>query len=475
MTRHQRLTPLLALALTFALVGCGDDDDAPLAPDAGMPDLGREDAGPPDSGRPPYDAGPITRIPEVTAREGRTGCTFERGAMPWETIGEEHPIGDDIPIDHFILLMQENRSFDHYFGQMPGVDGHPAGASNPRDDGTSVAPFHLDTYCTEDTAHGWSASHTQWGGGANDGFVVTNDPEGERAMGYYDESDLPFYYDLYGTFAMSDHHHCSVLGPTWVNREFFLSGTSFGLIGNEAIPAPLVAPDRGDFVIFQLLDLAGVDWSIYYEVLPFVYGPFPSWSFEAGQRRHFKRGNTLLADIDAGNLAPVVWVDPTWDFSGGVDATDEHPHANVQNGQAWIREIISHVMASPLWERTAIIVTYDEHGGFYDHVPPPAACVPDDLEPGGDEHFDRLGFRVPLVVISPYSRPAYVSPEVTDHTSITRLIEARYLLPALTARDANAWPLLDMFDFSTATFATPPTLAEAPVDAAELAECHANF
>lgn len=329
MTRSVCFAVLSILVLT----GCSGGD-APLAPDAGPPDAGASmtDAG------PPYDAGPITRVPEATARAGRTSCAFERGAMPWQTIGEEFPIGTDIPIDHFILLMQENRSFDHYFGQMAGVEGLPAGASNPRADGTPVAPFHLDTYCTEDTAHGWGASHTQWGGGANDGFVVTNDPAGERAMGYYDESDLPFYYDLYGTFAMSDHHHCSVLGPTWVNRNYFIAGTSFGLTSNDAVPVGLIGPERGHFVINQLLDMAGVDWAIYSETVPYIYGPFPGWSFERPQRRHFKRGSEFLADVDAGDLPPVVWVDPEWDFAGGVDATDEHPHANVQRGQAWVRD-----------------------------------------------------------------------------------------------------------------------------------------
>lgn len=470
MTRNSTFVGWVALALGALLAGCGDDDalvtlDAGPA-DAGMPTL---DAG------PRYDAGPITRIPEAMARDGRTSCAFGRGAMPWETIGEEFPVGEDIPIEHFIILMQENRSFDHYFGHMTGVDGTPATASNPRPDGTPVAPYHLATYCTEDTNHEWGGSHTQWNGGANDGFVVTNEPNGERAMGYYDETDLPFYYDLYSTFAMSDHHFCSVLGPTWVNRNFFMAGTSFGVTTNIAVPAAVLPTDGSNYVLPQQLDMAGVDWSIYYASAPFMYGTFPTWSFERPNRRHFKPFDQFFADVDAGTLAPVAWVDPTWDWAGGVDATDEHPHANIQRGQEWVREIITRVMASPLWDRTALVLTYDEHGGFYDHVSPPAACVPDALEPAGGEHFDRLGFRVPLVVVSPWSRPHYVSSQVTDLTSIVRLVEARYLLPALTARDANAWPLLDMFDFTTAAFATPPTLAEAPVDAAKLAECTATF
>lgn len=459
------------VCLALALAACGDDDAAP-ALDGGPTDLG---AVLPDAGSVLYDAGPVTRVPEATASDGRSSCAFGRGAMPWETIGEEFPLGADIPIDHFIILMQENRSFDHYFGHMAGVDGTPADASNPRADGTPVAPFHLDTYCTEDTNHEWSGSHQEWNSGANDGFVVANDPRGERAMGYYDERDLPFYYDLYSTFAMSDHHFCSLLGPTWTNREFFVAGTSFGLTSNDPVPASRLAPEQGHRLIYQLLDMAGVDWAIYYDARPFVNGAFPGWSAAAEQRTHLRRGVRFFSDLDAGTLPSVVWFDPTWDWAGGVDATDEHPHADIQQGQAWVREIITRVMASPMWARTAIVLTYDEHGGFYDHVAPPEACPPDDLVPAGADHFDRLGFRVPLVVVSPWSKPHYVSQKVTDLTSVLRLVEARYSLPALTARDANAWPLLDMFDFTTPTFATPPTLAEAPVDATELAECNANF
>jgi phospholipase C len=143
--------------------------------------------------------------------------------------------------------------------------------------------------------------------------------------------------------------------------------------------------------------------------------------------------------------------------------------------------VVKAVMASPQWSHTALILTFDEHGGIYDHVPPPPACAPDgiapitnpsDNAPGG---FDRYGVRVPLIVISPYARPHFVSHAVYDHTSITRFIETRFKLPALTARDANADPLTDLFDFSKAAFATPPSLPEATLDPAKVAECMALY
>jgi phospholipase C len=410
----------------------------------------------------------------------RAACTFERGALPVETLGTSVPLGDQIPIDHFVILMQENRSFDHYFGTMPGVEGFPDSYSNPDATGAPVKPFHETQLCIEDVAHSWNASHLQYDGGKNDGFVLTNDPNGERALGYFDGSDIPFYWDLYSTFAMSDHHHCSVLAGTYPNRWYFLSATSFGMITNDFIPEDRF--DKEPFVIMQELDDAGVDWHLYYEDFPFLI-TYPTYF---GVARDHISNNTdqFFMDLDAGTLAPVVWIDPA--FSGTItDETDEHPPAIPQVGEAWVENIIRSVMASEIWPRTAIILTYDEHGGFFDHVPPPKACIPKDdrppdLQANHEPHepgdYDRLGFRVPLVVISPYSKPNYVSQETTDATSILRLLEARYDLPALTSRDANAWPLLDMFDFNNPAFMEPPELASSVLPPEDVIQaCEALF
>ena len=442
-----RRLPLALLGLLLPLSGCASQD-------------------------PP--AGPaIERIPEAEAAAGRASCRFGRGAMPWETIGEELPIGDAIPIDHIILVMQENRSFDHYFGTMPGVDGIPAGASNPDSSGAPIEPFLTDQLCLDDVSHSWNASHRQYGGGLNDGFVLTNEPNGERALGYLDGADLPFYWSLYGTFAMSDHHFCSMLGPTWVNRYYFLGGTSWGLVHNEPPdPARLIEP----YLIFQLLEEAGIDWRIYHSDVAFLFGALSR--FGARRLRQLDPLERFFTDLEAGTLPPVSYVDPS--FFAGVDQTDEHPPANVQMGQAFIARLVEAVMASPLWERTALILTYDEHGGFYDHVPPPEACRPGDYPPQleatdlpGD--FDRLGFRVPLVVVSPFARAGHVSDRVTDHASVLRFIETRFGLPALTGRDANAWPLLDMFDFDAPPFLVPPTLDMASIDEARATTCRERF
>ncbi len=484
MTRLARFS-CVALALTACTQTPAPMDDAAAAVDAAG-DSG-SDAGtvmPRDGGRDafviPRDVGAFTRIDETVASAGRTGCMYDRGAWPWETLGTGVPIGNDIPIHHFILLMQENRSFDSYFGRMPGVAGIPAGTTNPDGSNPAVASFHSTTYCTVDTNHEWDGSHLEYHDGANDGFVTQNNPMGARAMGYFDDTDIPFYWDLAHTFAMSDHHHCSVLGPTWVNREFYLAASSFGMITNDAVPTTAFPGDGQDRTIFQALNSAGVSWHVYYESAPFIWGAFSGWALRPEQRAHQSSFTNFYADLAAGNVDSVVWIDPRWTTTG-VTNDDEHPPTNPQVGQAFIRDLITHVMDSPIWNDTAIIFTYDEHGGFYDHVPPTAACPPGDgFAPrlGASDYvadFDRYGFRVPLIVVSPYARTGYVSSHVTDHTSILRLLEARYLMPALTARDANAWPLTDMFDFTTTNTVHSSDLAAAPIDAAHTAACAAAF
>ncbi len=155
---------------------------------------------------------------------------------------------------------------------------------------------------------------------------------------------------------------------------------------------------------------------------------------------------------------------------------NEHPPKSIQAGQKFVADIISAVMKSPNWPRTALFFTYDEHGGFYDHVPPPAACPPDHQLPilaSGDKPsaFDRYGLRVPLILISPWARKQYVSHQIQDHTSLLRFVQARFDLPALTARDANATPPMDVFDFSKAAFLAPPTLPDAVIDASFDSRC----
>jgi len=406
-------------------------------------------------------------------------CRFSAGALPADTLPPGGLHGAQIPIDHIVVLMQENRSFDHYFDQLFRENAPPErrlAPLPPNPDptgGPPIYPFRQTRLCeVADVSHSWNASHQQWNGGLNDGFTATNavaqDPTGSRALGYYGGSDLPYYYALYSTFAMSDRHFASLLGPTYPNRFFLMAGTSYGHIRND-YPSQ---PDQYAPSVFDRLTAAGISWKVYFSDLPFT-------SMFAGVRAF---GGTrsvpiaaFYADAAAGTLPQVAFVEPAY-FGGPNEESDEHPPANPQAGQRFVSNVVKALFESPLWPTSALFLTYDEHGGYYDHVPPPPACAPGDhapmLRPGDTvADFDRYGFRVPFVVVSPYARAHYLSHRVQDHTSILRFIETRFDLPALTARDANADPLLGLFDFENPPFMTPPVLPEATLDPDRSAAC----
>ena len=397
------------------------------------------------------------RFPEPAAYDvhaaDRDGCQFGAGDTTDKTIGPNVPRGDQLPFDHVVVLMMENRSFDHYFSKLPqygvtDVDVASDGMSNP-DPLNADAPvyrFHESRYCVFDSEHEWGDVHTQWDGGRCDGFVQASNPGGARAMGYYDQTDIPFYYWAAKTFAISDRHFSSTLGPTWPNRFYMYGATSWGRVLTPD-PNPPKAKQR----ITELLEDAGRSWQIYHDGLASFAIVFGESKFGGVPMTQFD------ADVAANALPDVSFIDPNF---FGADENDEHPPSNIQLGQKFVARVVSTLMSNPdVWKKTVLFVVYDEHGGYFDHVAPPAACVPDELPPPNGA-FDHLGFRVPLMVISPFAKAGYVSHRTTDHTSITRFIENRFGLPALTHRDANAWPLLDLFDFNTPPFVTPP--ADAP-------------
>jgi len=402
-------------------------------------------------------------------------------------------------IDHVVVLMQENRSFDEYFGMLkaydPTLDVEPLSldASNPNPSGgPPVKVFHQTLLCdSEDVAHGWPASHQQWNNGANDGFTTTNidddatvenphlDPNGRRAMGYYTEQEIPYYYQLYSTFAIGDRYFSSLLGPTYPNRFYLLSGTSYidtdQQFAETTNRMPMAADDFKGRSIFNSLDEAGITWK--------VYGSQPVLTFAneyAYARNHVPplvtNINQYYADAAAGTLPQVAFVDPVFIAAKNVQS-DEHPVANIQVGQKFSHDVIDALMTSPNWASSALFLTYDEHGGYYDHVGPPPAPLPspDPGNPGQDLHppqpshqpfgtFDRYGFRVPAVVVSPFAKSHFVSHVVHDHASVLHFIETRFNLPPLTNRTALADPMLEFFDFANPPFTTPPSLIDPPVD-----------
>jgi phospholipase C len=365
----------------------------------------------------------------------RKACMFKLGDMPSDTV--EVKAGAKLPIDHVIVMMKENRSFDQHLGKLSlhgqkDAEPLPDTFTNLDAKGAAVAPFHLTTTCIKtDPPHSFAALHNAVNVDKMDGFVkgaTTASSDGHYVMGYYDDTDLPFYYFLANTFAVGDHNFSSVRGSTWPNRDYLLVATSDGVKdtggGHPAANLPTIMDE---------LDKKGVTWGAYTPSTPFE--ECLGWAANHVGVHNQAAFKAALAD---GTLPAVSFIDSR----EGIE--DEHPTADVQVGEAWSRDIYQAVIASKIWPTTALILTYDEAGGFADHVPPPNACP---ARPQ-DSAFFELGVRVPLIVISPYARRHYVSHVVHEHTSITRFIETVFDLPALTARDANSDALLDMFDFA---------------------------
>ncbi len=463
---------LLRCMIAWSLMLGGCSSVTPKAPRSGVDADGGADDG-------AARSGPCSQpLPALATRRG--ACEFDKGALAKATIGT--CVGKQIPIEHVIVIMQENRSFDHYFGHLKGhgqddIDVPDATTSNPAPDaGAPIAWHHESAYCVADTDHGWAAGHRQWNNGKNDGFAITNatagDPTGQRALGYYDHSDLPFYYDLAATFAISDRYFSSVLASTYPNRMFSVAGTSFGIVTTQLTS---LAP-KGVPTVYRALNDKHVSWKAYKTDLPSVF-LFPDFANDPAQAAHIVTADQFLKDAAAGTLPQVAFVDAGFQESADVE-TDEHEPADIQLGQHYVWQRVTAVMHGPQWRSSAIFITYDEHGGLYDHVSPPSACAPDATPPAQNPElggFDRLGFRVPVIVVSPYARRHYVSHTVHSHTSILRFVEAKFDLPALTKRDANSDAMLDLFDFSAAPRLDVPKLTEPPVDAAQLAACKKAF
>jgi phospholipase C len=408
-----------------SVVDAGGDGDA--GPSDGAAEGG--DGAPVDGGRSDAPTCPSPVAIDVKAG-ARSSCTFKAGATPLDTIGISAAERTAIPIRHVIILMRENRTYDEYFGQLnkrgqPDSEAVPATFVNG-----NVRPYHETTTCVKtDPDHSWDGLHKCVNGGRMDGFVSTS---GTVTMGYYDEPDLPFYYFLAKTFALADRNFPSVLGPTYPNRDFLVLGTSDGI---QCTCSQF--PRAGLPSLMDALEKKGLTWAAYSEQNDPMEGTLGNpWRDSHTASRHTV--NEFKAALASGNLPEVAFVDSE------ENVIDEHPPADVQAGEAWSRTLYEALLKSSIWPTTAMIWTFDEGGGFADHVPPPKSCAPS----ASESNFTELGVRVPMIVISPYARRHYVSHVVHEHTSITRFIETVFDLPALTARDANSDALLDMFDFA---------------------------
>jgi len=396
-------------------------------------------------------------LPTDTRAAQRQACTFERGSLASESLGLDPGAVAQIPIRHVIFMMKENRSFDHLLGKLhdegqPGTEAVPPDFTNPDLAGNEVAPFHLDTTCVPfDPSHQGVEMRRGLAGGTMRGWVenaaLTTGTDGHFVMGFNDSADLPFYYWLANTYALSDRHFAPMASGTFSNRNFYLFGTNAGVLDTG-----ITFPDPATPSVLQTLMNAGFTWRAYSDDQ--VFAGTLGWDKAQPGTRTFQ---DLLDDLDHGTLPNVAFVDAV------ENVTDDHPpdhpgeKGDLQEGEQWLRQIYQHAVASPQWSRLAVSWTYDEGGAFADHVPPPDGCLPKPTP----SPFTQRGVRIPLVAISRWAKPHYVSHEVHDHTAVTRFIETLFGLPALTARDANSDALMDLFDFSCSQPATPPQPAPA--------------
>jgi phospholipase C len=363
-------------------------------------------------------------------------------------------------------------------GLPPDVDGMPPqGFTNPTYDGTGVVPsYKLKTACMVNPSPSWNESHVDYNRNnpssniaKMDGFVRTAagdsrinnqiDQEGYRAMGYHDWNELNYYYFMATAFATSDRWYSPVPARSPPNRYYGFAATSEGRIDGSTTQLRAKT-------IFQSLDEAGITWKIYIAdgtncPDPNCHSPQYATTYDwilARRSQHIVGMKQYFADLQSGNFPQVALVE-------SVIGVDEHPgEGNNLRGQIYVSKILNAFMNSPVYKDGVFVLTYDEFGGLYDHVPPISVPNPDGIKPfltathvPGD--FDRTGFRLPLIVVSPFVKPHYVSHVSTDFTAILKLIETRFGLPNLTLRDAVASDMTDFFDFSTDTgpLAMPPT------------------
>ncbi|HVV76448.1 MAG TPA: alkaline phosphatase family protein [Mycobacteriales bacterium] len=408
---------------------------------------------------------------------------------------------DTMPeIEHIVVLMMENHSYDNFLGMLgrgPGqtprgdgftiaANGEPT-ATNPRPDGRTQHAFRMPTTCQlhQRPSNEWMSSHEQFNHGKMDGFVrapiapAIPAPNGPVAMGYWTEHDLPFMYDLATHFPICDRFFCSLLGATHANRRYLIAGTSCGMVGDvEVNPSELgsdvalVVPANG--TIFDRLTAHDISWTDYCAQWPLGASAelYPLNDVLTAVQK--KSVDAFFADAKAGTLPAFSLIDPNFSTQ-----SQENPQ-DIVVGERLMQRVVEAVGKSPAWHKTILFITYDEHGGYYDHVPPPVALAPDLIPPlvklkePAYDGFRRYGFRVPAIVVSPYAKKKHVSSKVHDFGSILAFVERKWNLGALTYRDANANDLTDCLDLRAMrrrepTFPRLPKLRDANYRKASLA------
>jgi phospholipase C len=367
---------------------------------------------------------------------GPTSCDDPGGLAPEELLE---------PIDTVVVLMMENRSFDHYLGGSLGIvegrediDGLTGTESNPAPGGGDVSVFHMMNMTPEDPPHGWDAVHQQWNMGQHDGFVAAHAGSSQdEVMGYYVRDQVPIHHALADAYAVCNRWHAAVLGPTWPNRYYLHGATSNGAQSN--------VPVGGFMPLWGPMKNAGLSVKNYHHGIAWCQGAY----FKFDDLASF---DAFKADAAAGQLPNFSIIDPAY-FGGG--ANDDHPtNGNVPLAQLLISDVHDTLAQSPQWNRCLLLVIYDEHGGFYDHVAPP---------PSGDAdpEFDPLGIRIPGFAVGPFVRRGCAIDTVFEHSSVYATAMARWGLPAI-GRAANAVPVSSCIDPQLVRFRSPQPAATLP-------------
>lgn len=403
-----RREALVGLGLGMAAAACGGASEGEPQPDPSVP---------PPAGTTPAPAPAPAPAPTTPPPEKLTPKELLAG------------------IEHIVVLMMENRSFDHFLGALKTDAGYAAKAqieglsgteSNPAPDGTTVGAFKMENFTPEDPPHGWDAVHAQFNSGKNDGFVTAHaGASQEEVMGYHDRSQLPLYYWFADNFAVCDNWFASVLGPTWPNRFYLHATTSKGQKANQ--PFLLGAPDtvwdrlKDEKLAYKNYAAGATTWYV-----GGFAGKVLSQNPSAGIGEFFTAAKS-------GKLPSFAIIDPDY------QASDDHPAHNIQRGQAFVASVYKALAESPAWSKTLFIVTYDEHGGFFDHVAPPTA-VDDNPE------FAHQGFRVPAFVIGATVKKGYVCKTQLEHSSVAATLRTRFGIKSLSKRMDAASDVSDCID-----------------------------
>jgi len=391
------------------------------------------------------------------------------------------PATNGLPLKHIIYIVQENRSFDNYFGTYPGANGIPPGTTLTQTYGNQTYTFpayHATDEAAPNMPHDWASAHVAYDNGSMDGFILAEN--NAATMSYYDRADIPNYWAYADHYVLDDNFFSSLMGPSLPNHIYIASGENGQPYGPENVTASLtydggIVNNSKDMVetlsgeavftldigtLAQQLTGANLSWAWYNgdanPLLPTIWNVLPFYQYfqqnPSELQAHVRGTQSFLADLNGTDFPSVSWVIPGENWNTGVwyppnwpsacwnsdlsSSTSEHPPARTDCGMDYVTYLVNHVMQSQYWPSTAIILTWDDYGGFYDHVPPPQVDV------------FGYGPRVPALVISPWAKPGHVDHTQYEFSSMLRMAQTVFGLPSVTNRENITSDMMNSFDFS---------------------------